>query len=88
MKGDAKALMQQSSLKGWNREVIFLKGLDIEYMPLFAARSDIVEREVYQFEGEALDRIHSFCECLGFQMTRDTFMNHEKMFELGCLPQH
>lgn len=31
--GLTKSVMQQASLKHWNREVILLKGLDLFYMP-------------------------------------------------------
>lgn len=34
--GDAKPVIQQTSLKFWNGEFIFLKGLDLRYLPYIA----------------------------------------------------
>lgn len=83
--GSAKPVIMQSSLKGWNRKWMWVKGLDVEYIPLFAnKKKEIEENETYKFEGEAFRQIHAFCECLDFQMTRDTFMKHDQMYELGC----
>ncbi|KAK1392112.1 hypothetical protein POM88_011168 [Heracleum sosnowskyi] len=84
--GSAKPVIQQSTLKFWNGEVIFLKGLDLEFLPHIVSNVEAEVFDVFTLEGEALVQIHQFCECLGFQMTRDSFMKHDLLFELGCLP--
>lgn len=63
---------------------MFLKGLDLRYMPQIA-----IDREIYDFHppaltGEALNQIFNFCECLGYQLTWDTLMNHNIMHRHGC----
>ncbi|KAK1365436.1 hypothetical protein POM88_040997 [Heracleum sosnowskyi] len=84
--GTAKPVIQQSTLKYWSGELIFLKGLDLEFLPYIVSGVEAEVFDTYTLEGEALAQIHRFCECLGFQMTRDSFMKHDKLFELGCLP--
>ncbi|KAK1397106.1 hypothetical protein POM88_006969 [Heracleum sosnowskyi] len=84
--GSAKPVMQNISLKGWNGEAIMLKGLDLLYMPHFVAGDKPKVFPYYKLEGQARAKVHAFCECLGYQLTRDTFMDHHKLFEFGCRP--
>lgn len=62
----AKPVIQQSSLKYWSGELIFLNGLDLAYMPHIAIDQDIEDSHPPTLKGEALDQVFKFCECLGY----------------------
>ena len=81
--GSSRPVMMLPSLKGWNREFIFLRGLDLDYMPLFKKEiNPRIERDV--LAGPALAKVRRLCEALPNQLTRDTFMNFRKMHSFGC----
>lgn len=82
--GHTKPIMQQSSLKHQNREIILLKGLDLFYMPYIVTDGVVTEFKPPVLEGKALKQVFDFCTCLGSQWTRDTFMDHKKMYRTGC----
>ena len=82
--GQSKPVMQQSSLKHWNREVILLKGLDLFFLPYISTEGAVFDFKPPVLEGKALKQIYQFCTCLGPQWTRDTFMDHKKMYKNGC----
>lgn len=82
--GYTKPVMHQTSLKYWNGEVMFLRGFDLDYMPQLATDQEIDDFHPPTLKDEALVQIQSFCECLDYQMTRDSFMKHKTMFYHGC----
>ena len=82
--GDERPMVLGSSLKNWNREIIMLKGLDLEFMPYIATDGVVTDFRAPALEGEALGQIRDFCDCLGHQVTRDTFMNFKKLCNWGC----
>lgn len=82
--GQAKPVIMQSSLKFWNGELIFLRGLDLAHMPPIVTSEEIEDFHPPILKGEALHHIFKFCECLGFQFTLDTFMKHRTLYTLGC----
>ena len=82
--GHTKPVMQQSSLKHWNRELILLKGVDLFYTPYVATEGVITEFDRPVLEGKALKQIYDFCNRLGSQWTRDTFMDFRKLHRHGC----
>ncbi|XP_074327713.1 uncharacterized protein LOC141665627 [Apium graveolens] len=65
-----------------------LRGLDLHYLPDIASEGVRTRFRRDVLRGDALKLIFAFCECLGFQMTRDTFMNHRTLHRLGCLPHY
>ncbi|XP_074368390.1 uncharacterized protein LOC141708587 [Apium graveolens] len=77
--GSYRPVIQQSSLKYWNGELIMLRGLDLYYLPHFASEGVRTRFRREVLRGEAIRLMFAFCECLGFQMTRDTFMIHRTM---------
>ena len=84
--GFVSPVMHQSSLKGWNGEVLMLKGLDLAFMPYIEADDKKVKTDsgAPGATGEFRAQLVEFCNCLGFQLTRDTFMQHDKLHEGGC----
>ena len=82
--GRSKPVMHQTSLKHWNGEILMLKGYDLEYLPYFTTGEVKTKFNPEILEGEAVDQVRKFCGSLGFQPTRDTFMNHKLLFQLGC----
>lgn len=82
--GDARPVIMMSTLRWWNWKFIFLKGLDFEYMPLFRDAEANLHFDLCELRGGALARVHRFCEGLGKQLTRDSFMNHRLLFDMGC----
>ncbi|KAL8157803.1 hypothetical protein AgCh_002495 [Apium graveolens] len=81
--GSYRLVIQQSSLKFWNGELIMLRGLDLHYLPHIASEGVRTRFRRDVVRGDALRLIFAFCESLGFQMTRDTFMNHRTLHRLG-----
>ncbi|KAL8089211.1 hypothetical protein AgCh_038846 [Apium graveolens] len=86
--GSYRPVIQQSSPKYWNGELIMLWGLDLHYLPHMASEGVRTRFRRDVLRGDALRLIFVFCESLGFQMTRDTFMNHRTLHRLGCLPHY
>ena len=84
--GFVSPVMHQSSLKGWNGEVLMLKGLDLGFMPYIEVDDKEVKTDsgAPGATGEFRAQLVEFCNCLGFQLTRDTFMQHNKLHEGGC----
>lgn len=82
--GHTKPVMQQSSLKHWNLDIILLKGLDLFYFPYIATKGVVTEFKPPILEGISLKQIYELCTCLGPQLTRDTFMDHRRMHHFGC----
>lgn len=80
----AKPVIMQSSLKYWNKEVIFLKGLDLAYMPPIVMSEETEDFHPPILKDDALHHVFKFCEYLGFQFTRDTFMKHKTLYTHGC----
>lgn len=74
----------QTSIKFWNGELIFLKGLDLAYMPHIVVSEETEDFNPPVLIGDALHHAFKFCECLGFQLTQDSFMMHDLLFKLGC----
>lgn len=81
--GHNKPVIQQSSLKYWNGELMFPKGLDLDYMPQIAIDHE-VEDFLSMLKDEDLTQVFNFCECLGYQLTQDMFMKHRTLFKHGC----
>ncbi|KAL8114633.1 hypothetical protein AgCh_021479 [Apium graveolens] len=86
--GSYRPVIQQSSLKYCNGELIMLRGLDLHYLPHITSEGVRTRFRRDVLRGEAIRLMFAFCESLGFQMTRDTFMNHRTMHRLGCLPHY
>lgn len=82
----SKPLVMLPTLKGWNGEFVFLRGVDIRFMPTFKEEPLAMNFEVFDLQDAAMDRVHAFCQGLGRQVTRDDLMSHQYLFELGCLP--
>lgn len=82
--GLSKPVFQQSSLKYWSGELIFLKRLDLEYLPHLALNREIEDFHPPVLIGKALSKIFNFCECLGYHLTRDTFMKHKTIHNHEC----
>ena len=63
-----------------------LKGLDLAFMPYIEADDKKVKTDsgAPGATGEFQAQLVEFCRCLGFQLTRDTFMQHDKLHEGGC----
>lgn len=59
--GYTKPIIQKTSLKFWNREVIFLRGLYLDYMPRIAIDQEIDDFYPPTLKDEALVQIRSFC---------------------------
>ena len=63
-----------------------LKGLDLAFMP-YIETDDKKVRTDFGAPGAAAEfraQLVEFYNCLGFQLTRDTFMQHDKLHEGGC----
>lgn len=71
-------------MKYWDGKLIILKGLDLDYMTHIDVDQDIEDFHPHVLEGEALVQVFKFCECLGYQMTQDTFMKHKTLYKHGC----
>ena len=84
--GFVRPVIHQSSLKNWNHEVLMLKGLDLGYMPYIVTDDKQVRTDfgASGTAGEFRDQLIKFCNCLVFQLTRETFMQYDKMHEGGC----
>ncbi|KAL8117015.1 hypothetical protein AgCh_023266 [Apium graveolens] len=73
-----------TSLKGWHREFIFVRGGDLEFMPLHKLEIK-TDRFPDQWLGQAaLAMVYAFCGALGTQWTRDYFTSNENMHAAGC----
>lgn len=81
----AKPMIPQSLLKHWNGKMIMLKGLHLFYLPYVAMDKVVTDFRLPILEGEALQQILDFCNCLGSQMTRDSFMDHRKLYRYRCM---
>ena len=84
--GFISLVIHQSSLKHWNDEVIMLKGLDLAFMSYIETDDKKVRTDFGApgATGEFRAQLVEFCNCLGFQLTRDTFMQHDKLHAGGC----
>lgn len=80
----SKPLVMLPTLKGWNGEFAFLRGVDIRFMPTFKEEPIAMNFEVFDLQDAAMDRVHAFCRGLGRQVTRDDLMSHEYLFGIGC----
>lgn len=81
----AKPMIPQSLLKHWNGKMIMLKGLDRFYLPYISMDKVVTDFRLPVLEGEALQQILDFCNCLGSQITRDSFMDHRKLYRYRCM---
>lgn len=63
--GDAKPVIQQSSLKYWNAELIMLKGLDLFYMSYIATSRVVTNFKPSVLEKRTLRQVFEFYNCLG-----------------------
>ncbi|XP_017229118.2 uncharacterized protein LOC108204282 isoform X1 [Daucus carota subsp. sativus] len=84
--GFVSPVMHQSSLKGWNGEVLMLKGLDLAFMPYIVSDEKQVRTDFGApgAAGAFREQLREFCGCLGSQLTRDLFMQHDKLHGYGC----
>ena len=73
----------RDSLKGWPRELIFVKGGDWENMPIFRTEA-VMKFPTLPLEEDALRKVRAFCGSLDHQWTRDSFMKLESMYNFGC----
>lgn len=80
----AKPVIMQSSLKFWNKELLFVKGLDLAYMPYIVMSEKTEDFRPPILKDDALHHIFKFCECLGVQFTWDTFMKLKILYTHGC----
>lgn len=82
--GQGKLVIMQTSLKFWNGDLIFLKGLDLGYMSHIVISEEIEDFQPLTLKDNVVHHVFKFCECLGYQFTRDTFMKHNIMHTHGC----
>lgn len=82
--GKAKPIIMQSSLKYWNKELIFLKFSDVPYMPHIVMSEETEDFKPPILKGDTLNDVFKFSNSLGFQCTRDTFMNPRTLHTHGC----
>ena len=63
-----------------------LKGLDLAFMPYIVSDEKQVRTDFGALgaAGAFREQLRDFCSCLGTQMTRDSFMQHDKLHEYGC----
>ena len=85
-KGSPKPVVNLTSLKGWHQEIIFIKGGDLAFTPIFSKTITIRSPEVPVLEGPALKKVQDFCKGLGegLQLTRDSLMKNGFLLGLGC----
>ncbi|KAL8115645.1 hypothetical protein AgCh_022230 [Apium graveolens] len=76
-----------TSLKGWHQEFIFVRGGDLEFMPLYKLEIKTDRFPVQRLGQAALVMVYAFCGALGTQWTRDTFNSNESMHAAGCIPK-
>ncbi|XP_074325211.1 uncharacterized protein LOC141662057 [Apium graveolens] len=76
-----------TSLKGWHREFIFVRGGDLEFMPLHKLEIKTDRFPVQRLGQAALAMVYAFCGALGTQWTRDYFTSNENMHAAGCIPK-
>lgn len=82
--GDAKPVIMQSSLKFLNGEVIFLKGLDLAYMPPIFMSLETEDFQPPILKDDALHHVFQFREFLGYQFTQDSLMRYKTLHNHGC----
>ena len=84
--GFVSPVIHQSSLKHWNGEILMLKGLDLAFMPYIISDDKQVRTNFGApgAAGEFREQLREFCGCLGFQLTRDSFMQYDKLYQGGC----
>ena len=84
--GFVSSVIHQSSLKHWNGEILMLKGLDLAFMPYVISDDKQVRMNFGApgAAGEFREQLREFCGCLGFQLTRDSFMQYDKLYQGGC----
>lgn len=80
----AKPVIMQTSLKFWNGELIFIKGLDLEYMPHIRMSEKTEDFRPPTLKGDVLKDVFKFCECIGFQFTQHTFIKPKILHTHGC----
>lgn len=81
--GMARPVVHQNSLKGWHQEFIIVKRGELEYMPIL--RLEATEHfAVDALSEDAMVKVTEFCGGLGAQMTRDSFMSNQTLFNMGC----
>lgn len=81
--GMPRPVVHQNSLKGWHQEFIFIRGGDLEDIPIFSLEA-MEQFPVDVFQGDALVKVSEFCGGLGMQMTRDSFMSNQTLYNMGC----
>lgn len=79
-----KPVIMKSSLNYWNKELIFLKALNLTYIPHIFMSEETEDFRPPTLKGDGLHDIFKFCQCLGFKCTRDTFMNPKTLYTHGC----
>ena len=52
-------------------------------MPIFCTEAT-TKFPVLKLEEDTLRKVRAFCEALGSQWTRDSFMRIEEMYNFGC----
>ena len=84
--GFINPVIHQSSLKNWNGEILMLRGLDLAFMPYIVSDEEQVRTSFRApgAAGEFREQLREFCGCLGFQLTRDSFMQYDKLHLARC----
>lgn len=62
-----------------------MKGIDLRYMPQIAIDREIEDFRPLVLQGDVLRQVFDFCECLGYQLIRDTFMKHKRCISMDVL---
>lgn len=77
-------VMMLNSLRGWHQEFIFIRGGDLEFMPLYKEKIKTDNFPVRRLGCGALAKVHDLCGALGQQWTRDAFLDNSLLHGAGC----
>lgn len=61
-----------------------MKDLDLAYMPPIVTSEETEDFHPPILKEEPLHHIFKFCECVGFQFIRETFMKPKNLYAHGC----
>lgn len=56
-----------NSLRGWHQEFIFIRGGDLEFMPVYKDKIKTGKFSVQRLKEGALAKVYDFCGALGRQ---------------------
>ncbi|KAL8091504.1 hypothetical protein AgCh_033937 [Apium graveolens] len=84
---DAKSapVFMLNSLRGWHQEFIFVRGGDLEFIPVYKTALKNNRFPTEKLGGDALKKIYDFVVALGAQWTRDSFLYNQTLYNVGCL---